>query len=87
MNQSKAAGFFITLLSAAAAVFYVLWFFGVFVWLDPELAVKIPVLLIVLFLLFVAGWIGYVMLTAPRPPVVGGETTARRLARPELSRA
>ena len=50
--------------SAAFAVFYILWFFGLTP-LDPQLAVKIPVLVIVLGLCFIAGWLGYVMATAP----------------------
>jgi predicted lysophospholipase L1 biosynthesis ABC-type transport system permease subunit len=50
--------------SAAFAIFYALWFFGLTPF-DPQLAVKIPVLVIVLGLCFIAGWLGYVMATAP----------------------
>ena len=36
--------------------------------LNPDLAVKIPILLIVLALCFIAAWLGYVMATAPTRP-------------------
>lgn len=35
--------------------------------IDPELAVKIPVLIIVLGVCFIASWVGYIMITAPGP--------------------
>jgi predicted lysophospholipase L1 biosynthesis ABC-type transport system permease subunit len=53
--------------SAAFAIFYVLWFLGLTP-LDPQLAVKIPILAIVLGLCFIAGWLGYVMARSPVPP-------------------
>lgn len=66
MRISRILGGLIIVLSIAFGAFYVLWFFG-FMPIDPELAVKIPVLLIVLGACFVAGFIGYVMITAPTP--------------------
>ncbi len=63
----KVAGALISLGSICFAIFYILWFFG-YLPINPELAVKLPVLVIVLALCFIAGWIGYVMLTAPRRP-------------------
>lgn len=51
-------------LSVTFSVFYVLWFFG-YLPIDPELAVKIPVLILVLGFFAVVGWLGYVMVTVP----------------------
>jgi len=69
MNMSlvKVTGAVISLASICFAIFYILWFFG-YLPINPELAVKLPVLVIVLALCFIAGWVGYVMLTAPRRP-------------------
>ena len=67
MSLVKVAGALISLASICFAIFYVLWFFG-YLPINPELAVKLPVLVIVLALCFIAGWVGYVMLTAPRRP-------------------
>jgi len=61
---AKIAGIGVIAASTAFAVFYSLWFFGLLP-LNPELAVRIPVLLIVLGLCFIAAWLGYVMATAP----------------------
>ncbi|MCS7126190.1 MAG: dolichol phosphate-mannose biosynthesis regulatory protein [Aigarchaeota archaeon] len=66
MRVAKIVGGVILILSIAFGVFYLLWFFG-FLPIDPELAVKIPVLVIVMGACFVAAWIGYVMITAPVP--------------------
>ncbi|MEM3922052.1 MAG: hypothetical protein QXI18_01945 [Nitrososphaerota archaeon] len=60
----KVIGLIVMVGAAAFAIFYILWFFGL-TSLDPQLAVKIPVLAIVLGLCFIAGWMGYVMATAP----------------------
>jgi len=67
MRLAVTIGIAIILASAGFAVFYIAWFFG-FLPIDPELAVKIPVLIIVLALCFIAAWIGYVMATAPPRP-------------------
>jgi len=67
MSLVRVVGALISLASIFFAIFYILWFFG-YLPINPELAVKLPVLAIVLALCFVAGWIGYVMLTAPRRP-------------------
>ncbi|MCS7136577.1 MAG: hypothetical protein RMJ14_05565 [Nitrososphaerota archaeon] len=67
MKLGKAFGFFLMLVSVTLATLYVTWFFGFISGLDPELAVKVPVLIIVLFFFFVVGWTGYVMYTTPIP--------------------
>lgn len=66
MGIAKLVGVVIMSLSIVFGVFYVLWFFG-FLPIDPELAVRIPVLAIVLGACFVAAWIGYIMVTSPGP--------------------
>jgi len=67
MSLVRVAGALISLASICFAIFYILWFFG-YLPINPELAVKLPVLVIVLALCFIAGWVGYVMLTAPQRP-------------------
>lgn len=67
MRLGKVFGLFLMLLSVILATFYTTWFFGFIKGLDPELAVKVPVLIIVLFFFFVVGWTGYVMYTTPIP--------------------
>jgi len=67
MSLVRVAGALISLASIFFTIFYILWFFG-YLPINPELAVKLPVLAIVLALCFIAGWVGYVMLTAPRRP-------------------
>jgi len=67
MRLAVIVGILIILASAGFAAFYVAWFFG-FLPIDPELAVKVPVLIIVLALCFIASWVGYVMMTAPPRP-------------------
>jgi len=61
---TKLLGTLLTSVSLFFAVFYILWFFG-YLPIDPELAVKLPVLAIVLAACFIAAWLGYVMATAP----------------------
>jgi len=60
MSLVKVAGALISLASICFAIFYILWFFG-YLPINPELAVKLPVLVIVLALCFIAAWVGYVM--------------------------
>ncbi|MEM0205286.1 MAG: hypothetical protein QXE40_01825 [Nitrososphaerota archaeon] len=67
MKLGKVFGLFLMLLSIILATFYATWFFGFIKGLDPELAVKVPILIIVLFFFFVVGWTGYVMYTTPMP--------------------
>lgn len=67
VRLARVVGLLITAGSAGFAAFYVLWFFG-FLPLDPDLAIRIPVLLVVLALCFIAAWLGYVMATAPTRP-------------------
>ncbi len=67
MRISVVVGTLISAISIGFAAFYVMWFFG-FLPIDPDLAVKIPVFLIVLALCFIAAWLGYVMATAPSRP-------------------
>jgi len=67
MRLAVIVGMLIILASVGFAAFYVAWFFG-FLPIDPELAVKVPVLIIVLALCFIASWVGYVMMTAPPRP-------------------
>jgi len=67
MNKVKTIGYAIMALAAVAEVFYLLWFFGYIPGLDEELAVKIPVLLITVSLLFIVGFLGYVMATTEQP--------------------
>ncbi len=64
VRLARVVGLAVIAIVAAFAIFYILWFFG-FTPLDPQLAVRIPVLIIVLGLCFIAGWLGYVMATAP----------------------
>jgi ABC-type thiamin/hydroxymethylpyrimidine transport system permease subunit len=66
MAVAKIIGLVVILLSITFGIFYVLWFFG-FLPIDPELAVRIPVLVIVLGACFVAAWIGYIMVASPGP--------------------
>lgn len=67
MRLAVIVGILIILASTVFAAFYTIWFFGLLP-LDPELAVKIPVLVVVLGLCFIAAWVGYVMATAPPRP-------------------
>jgi len=60
----KILGVFLTSVSVGFAVFYIFWFFGLLP-INPELAVKIPVLAIVLAICFASAWLGYIMATAP----------------------
>lgn len=70
MNLAKVIGLLLMVLSLILASIYVLSFFGHIPFIDPELMIKAPVLLIVLFFFFVIGWVGYVMLTTPKPKSV-----------------
>lgn len=72
MKVGKTLGLFLMLLSVVLVTFYTTWFFGFIRGLDPELAIKIPVLIIVLFFFFVVGWVGYVMYTTPMPRSIKG---------------
>lgn len=63
VRLARIAGSAVMAGALAFAVFYVLWFFGLTP-LDPQLAVKLPVLALVLAICFIAGWLGYVMATA-----------------------
>ncbi|MEM2910041.1 MAG: hypothetical protein QXO01_03100 [Nitrososphaerota archaeon] len=67
MRLGKAFGIFLMLVSVVLAMFYIMWFFGFISGFDSELAVKVPILIIVLFFFFVVGWTGYVMYTTPMP--------------------
>ncbi len=67
MRLGKVFGLFLMIVAVMLAAFYTTWFFGLIKGLDPELAVKVPMLIIVLFFLFVVGWTGYVMYTTPLP--------------------
>ncbi|MCD6313029.1 MAG: hypothetical protein J7L79_04390 [Thaumarchaeota archaeon] len=67
VKLTKVVGAGIAAGSIAFATFYVLWFFGLLP-LSPDLAIKIPVLVIVLTLCFIAAWLGYVMATTPTRP-------------------
>ena len=67
MNKVKAAGYTIMALAAIAEIFYILWFLGKIPGLDQELAVKIPVLLITVTLIFIVGFLGYVIATTKQP--------------------
>ncbi|MEN2974504.1 MAG: hypothetical protein ABDH32_02865 [Candidatus Caldarchaeales archaeon] len=73
MKVAKIVGGVIFTLAIAFSIFYLLWFFG-FLPLDPELAVKIPVLFIVLGACFIIAWIGYIMITVPSATYIA-ETT------------
>ncbi|MCF8884560.1 MAG: hypothetical protein QW655_03100 [Nitrososphaerota archaeon] len=66
MRFSKILGVIIVTFSVSFSIFYIFWFFGLLP-IDPELAVKIPVLIIVLGVCFIASWVGYIMITAPGP--------------------
>lgn len=66
MKVARALGAILATGSVVFAIFYVLWFFGALP-LDPELAVKLPVLAMVLTVCGVVTWLGYVMATAPSP--------------------
>lgn len=70
MNKVKVAGYAVMALAAAAELFYLLWFFGYIPGLDEELAVKIPVLIITVSLLFIVGFLGYVMATTEQPVTI-----------------
>lgn len=61
---TKLLGLLLISVSLLSAVFYIFWFFG-YLPIDPELAVKLPVLVMVLALCFIVAWLGYVMATAP----------------------
>jgi len=67
MRLAVIVGTLISVVSIGFSVFYILWFFG-FLPIDPELAVKLPVLVLVLAVCFIAAWLGYVMATAPPRP-------------------
>lgn len=66
MRIAKLVGLAVMISAIAFGVFYVLWFFG-FLPIDPELAVRVPVLVIVLGACFIAAWLGYIMVTSPGP--------------------
>ncbi len=67
MRLAVIVGTLISVASIGFAIFYVLWFFG-FLPINPELAVRLPVLVLVLAVCFIAAWLGYVMATAPPRP-------------------
>jgi len=67
MRLAILVGALILAASLAFATFYILWFFG-YLPIDPELAVRLPVLVMVLAFCFIAAWMGYVMATAPPRP-------------------
>ena len=67
VRLARIVGLLITIGSICFAAFYVLWFFG-YLPINPDLAIRIPVLLVVLALCFIAAWVGYVMATAPTRP-------------------
>ncbi len=64
LSFTQLLGIIAVSLSIILSALYVLWFFG-YLPIDPELAVKIPVLIIVLGFFTVVGWLGYVMITVP----------------------
>ncbi len=71
MAKIKILGLFLIFLASTSSILYLLWFFALIPWLDPELAVRIPVLLVTLFAFFIVGFIGYVMLVTKPPKPVG----------------
>ncbi len=70
MSSVKLLGAALMLFAAIGAVVYSLWFFDLIPGLDSELAVRLPVLLITLFIFLIIGWLGYVMATTTRPAVI-----------------
>jgi predicted DNA-binding transcriptional regulator len=71
MVKIRIIGFMLIFLASAASILYILWFFALIPWADPELAVRIPVLLLTLFAFFIVGFIGYVMLATKPPKPMG----------------
>lgn len=71
MSRAGAFGAFVFLGSIVFAIFYVVWFFGLIPALSAELAVRIPVLVFVLALCFIAAWLGWVMVTSKPHPLPG----------------
>lgn len=78
MAAAKILGGALIALSILGSILYTLWYLGLITWLDPQLAVKIPILLITLFFFFVVGFIGYVFLaTRPAEPI-NSKTTSQQ---------
>ena len=71
MSRAAVFGAFVVLGSIAFAIFYVAWFFGLIPALSPDLSVRVPMLVFVLALCFIAGWLGWIMLTSRSQPTLG----------------
>ena len=63
----KMTGYLIVMAAIVGEIFYILWFMGAIPWLDSELAVKIPVLLITTAIILIIGILGYIMATTRKP--------------------
>jgi len=75
LSRAGAFGAIVLLGSIAFGIFYVAWFFGLIPALSSDLSVRIPVLIFVLALCFIAAWLGWVMLTSrPHPPLARHDT-------------
>ncbi|MEM3031904.1 MAG: hypothetical protein QW756_03395 [Nitrososphaerota archaeon] len=75
MTWAKILGAALIALSASSSTFYILWFLGLIPWADPELAIRIPVLLITLAILLIIGIIGYIILATQPPKPISSKTT------------
>lgn len=67
---SKLIGIFMMLGSALLFIIYTLWMLGFISGLDPNLAIKISVYIIVIAILAIIGILGYIMATYTHPAVI-----------------
>jgi len=80
LSRATVFGAFVVLGSIAFAIFYVAWFFGLIPALSPDLSVRIPILVIVLALCFIAAWLGWIMLTSGLQPPLGPSNNTKQRA-------
>ena len=67
MQTTRIIGYIIIIMAIVGEIFYILWFMGAIPWIDSELAVKIPVLLITSAIIIIIGILGYIMATTNKP--------------------
>lgn len=84
MSRAAVFGAFVVLGSIAFAIFYVAWFFGLIPALSPDLSVRVPMLVFVLALCFIAAWLGWIMLTSRPQPTLGRADDTKK--RPTIDR-
>ncbi|MEM1518087.1 MAG: hypothetical protein QXI27_03925 [Nitrososphaerota archaeon] len=70
ISISKVLGILMMFGSTLILIIFSLWVFGYINGLDPNLAIKIAVYVLVIAILAIIGILGYIMATYPHPVIV-----------------